>query len=264
MRRVATGGSRRRARDIRAGHQRVVRFSISNQRYLTVTRSVPTCTTRRASWDGGWSGSGSSGQPARALAPCWPGHDGLAPQDRTQRGHYSRCERQVRLEYWPAGSPLPIGSRPGLTVVSEKSREQAREQEEEGPELAPAPFHRPRSSAGTPCDLRVWHTGHDRSCPPGSAAGRCGADPARIRRSARRGALRPLAPRDRRCRYGQLSRSFSNSTVTVPSACRVTCATPWRVILEPSEPLAVTLKVTVEVRFWLLRFAPNQNVDLPV
>src|SRR6266487_1392059 len=42
---------RRRARDIRAGHhvghQRVVSSSISKQRYLTVTSSVPTCETGR-------------------------------------------------------------------------------------------------------------------------------------------------------------------------------------------------------------------------
>jgi hypothetical protein len=79
------------------------------------------------------------------------------------------------------------------------------------------------------------------------------------------GALRPLAPGDRRGRYGQVSRSFSNSTVTVPSACRVTCATTWRESLEPSEPFAMELIVTVAVKlFWLLRFAPAQNVPLPV
>jgi hypothetical protein len=33
----------------------------------------------------------------------------------------------------------------------------------------------------------------------------------------------PLASRDRRCRYGQRSRGLSNSTVTVPSGCGVTC-----------------------------------------
>ena len=42
-------------------------------------------------------------------------------------------------------------------------------------------------------------------------------------------------------------------------------ATPWPVILAPSEPLAWKLKVTVAVKlFWLLRFAPAQNLDLPV
>src|SRR6266508_6526198 len=115
------------------------------------------------------------------------------------------------------------------------------------------------------CDLGFLQTGRDRLCPPRTSGSRYRADPARTRRSARRGVLRPLAPPDRRCRYGQLSRSLSNSTVTVPSGCRVTFATVWPVILEPSEPLTWKLAVMVKVKwFWLLRFPPAQNVDLPV
>jgi hypothetical protein len=141
----------------------------------------------------------------------------------------------------------------------------ARGSRQVGFEPAVFPLHVLWSSAGMRCDLGFLHTGRDRWCPPRTSRSRCHADPARTRRSARRGAPMPLAPPDRRCRYGQLSRPFSNSTVTVPSACRVICTRTWPVILEPSEPSAWKLKVAVEVKlFWLLRFAPAQNVDLAV
>ena len=54
------------------------------------------------------------------------------------------------------------------------------------------------------------------------------ADALRTRYEARGQRARapaPLAPPDRRCRYGQLSRNLSNSTVTVPSGFWVRCAT---------------------------------------
>jgi hypothetical protein len=71
---VATGGSRRRTRDIRAGHQHGVSSSLCDRRYLTVTGSVPTSETLPGILDGG---SGGSAHLARAS------HEWFLPQTRT-------------------------------------------------------------------------------------------------------------------------------------------------------------------------------------
>jgi hypothetical protein len=79
---VATGGSRRRARDIGAGHQHGVGSSLSNRRYLTVTRSVPTFETPAGILDGGWSGSGSAGQSEPRVVPAANADAGAKPHGR--------------------------------------------------------------------------------------------------------------------------------------------------------------------------------------
>ena len=90
------------------------------------------------------------------------------------------------------------------------------------------------------------------------------ADPARTKAlSETRGPRGPLVPPSA-SRYGQLSRSVSNSTVTVPSECTVTWATKCSVIREPSEPLTLMWPVNVAVKVLVLEFSPSQKVALPV
>ena len=137
---------------------------------------------------GSWSPAGGPRALGRRRAGGLPvpgaraGVAGAASRGRRGRG---RHRHRMRVH-----SPGGLTVSPWVRLVRE-----------EGFEAASVPVQRPRSQSCWYRDLRFRSTRRNRSCPLGSAGGRCGADPARTEHRAGsrlRAAMSGLAPRPHR------------------------------------------------------------------